>query len=111
MIRYRIVLLPELQNSCSRLPPSVKQKVRASLRLLEIDPLAGKPLERELLGYQSYAIPPHRIIYRVESAGRIVRVFFVGHRRDVYEVFVQKINSGEVRERRALYIRKEAVGR
>lgn len=105
MIRYRVVLLPEVQAACSRLAPSVKRRVRASLRLLESEPLAGKPLERELIGYRSYAIPPHRIIYRVDSA-RTVRVFLVEHRRDVYEILVQKLNSGEIRERRAIYIRR-----
>jgi mRNA-degrading endonuclease RelE of RelBE toxin-antitoxin system len=71
-----------------------------------LDPLAGKALERELIGYRSYAIPPHRIIYRVDSSGRTVRVFLVEHRKDVYEILVQKLNSGEVRERRAIYVHR-----
>ncbi len=105
MIRYRIVLLPEVRAVCSCLPPRVKRRVRAGLRLLESEPLAGKALERELIGYRSYAIPPHRIIYRVDSV-RTVKVFLVEHRKDVYEILVQKLNSGEIRERQAIYIRR-----
>ena len=106
MIRYRVILLPEPRAAFSHLPPDIKRKVHASLRLLESEPLAGKSLEREFIGYRSYAIPPHRIIYRVESSARTVKVFLVGHRENVYEVLVQKLNAGEVRERRAIYVRK-----
>ena len=105
MIRYRVVGFPELQTRISHLPPNIKQKVRANLRLLESEPLAGKSLERELIGYRSYAIPPYRIIYRVDS-GRIVKVFLVEHRRDVYEILVEKLNSGGIREKRAIYVRR-----
>ena len=106
MIRYRVVGFLELQERLSHLLPNVKRKVRASLRFLESDPLTGKPLERELAGYRSYAIPPYRIIYRIDSSGRAVKVFLVEHRRDVYEILVQKLDSGEIREKRAIYIRK-----
>lgn len=106
MIRYRIAGFAELRERLSRMPPSVKRKVRASLRFLEEDPHAGKLLERELTGLRSYPIPPYRIIYRIESPGRIVRVLWVGHRSDVYEVLVEKLNAGEIRERRAIYVRR-----
>ena len=106
MIRYRVIIPPELQDPLSRLPPNVKQKVRASFRLLEQDPLAGKSLERELKGFRSYAIPPYRIVYKIDASHRIVGVKGVGHRRDIYDIFLQKLNSGEIRERRAIYIRK-----
>ena len=88
------------------LPPDVKRKAHASLRLLEEDPLAGKLLEGELTGYRSYPIPPYRIIYRVEPSSRVVRIVRIGHRNDVYEVLVQKIGAGEVREKRAIYVRR-----
>ncbi len=76
------------------------------MRLFEVDPLVGKALERELVGFRSYPIPPYRIIYRVEPSSRSVRIVRIGHRRDVYEVLVEKINAGEVREKRAIYVRR-----
>ena len=106
MIRHRVVFPQELKVSCSHLAPSVKQKIRASLRLLERDPLTGKSLERELAGYRSCAIPPYRIIYRIEPTGRIGRIVRIGHRKDIYEIFVEKLNSGEIREKRAIYVRR-----
>jgi addiction module RelE/StbE family toxin len=76
------------------------------MRLLEQDPMAGKTLERELVGFRSYPIPPYRIIYRVEPSSRVVRIIRIGHRNDVYEILVQKINAGEVREKRAIYVHR-----
>lgn len=106
MIRHRVIFPEEVRIFCSGLAPSVKRRIRASLRLLEEDPLAGKSLERELTGFRSYAIPPYRIVYRVEPSTRIVRLVRVGRREDIYEILVQKLNSGEIREKRAIYVRK-----
>lgn len=106
MIRHRVILSQELKDSYSHLSPSIKHKIRACFRLLEQDPLAGKVLERELGGFRSYPIPPYRVVYRVDVAHRVVRVAGVGHRREIYEVLAQKVNAGEVRERRAIYAYK-----
>ena len=109
MIRYRVVGSAELQGFLSHFPPSVKRKVHASLRFIEENPLAGKPLERELTGYRSFPIPPYRVVYRVEPASRIVRIARIGHRDDIYEILIEKINSGEVREKKAVYVYKRSV--
>ena len=91
MIRYRVLGPPEFGSLFARLPPSIRQKLHAGLRLLEIDPLAGKPLERELTGYRSYAIHPYRIIYRVEASQRVVHIIIVAHRREVYDLLIHQL--------------------
>lgn len=106
MIRYRVVLSQKLRDSYAHLSPSVKHKIRASLRFLEQEPLAGKTLERELADFRSYPIPPYRIVYKVEAPHHIVRITGIGHRREIYDVLARKINAGEVRERRAIYAYK-----
>ncbi len=100
MIRYRVVIQPEHRTRLARLPPSVKQKLRASLRLLEVDPWAGKPLEQELAGYRSYPIHPYRIIYRIESSERLVRLVMVELRREVYDLLLQQLPIVRDRARR-----------
>ena len=91
MIRYRVVVAAELREFCSRLSPTIKQKLHASLRLLETDPHAGKPLARELTGYWSYSIHPYRVVYRMEASHRIVRIEMVAPRREVYDLLAQQI--------------------
>lgn len=94
MIRYRAIVPPELRTLLVHLPPTIKQKVQAGLRLLETDPFAGKPLERELAGCRSYPIHPHRIVYRMEASQRVVRVVIVAPRREVYDILLKKIQEG-----------------
>jgi len=91
VIRYRVIVPSELRDFLVHLSPSIKRKVHASLRLLEQDPRAGKPLERELAGYRSYPIHPYRIVYRVESSHRAVRVVSVAQRREVYDLLVERL--------------------
>ena len=106
MIRYRVIVSPEHRDLISRLPPSVKKKLHASLRLLEIDPAAGKPLERELTGYRSYPIHPYRVVYRVESSERVVRLVMVAPRREIYDLMLQRLPLIRDRgRRRGLYPR------
>ena len=95
MIRYRVIVPPELREFCAHLSPTIKQKLHASLRLLETDPHAGKLLARELTGYRSYAIHPYRVVYRVKASHRIVRIDMVAPRREVYDLLAQQILRGK----------------
>ena len=91
MIRYRVIIPLELQSHLAHLPPAVKQKVHASLRLLETNPWAGKPLGQELTGYRSHPIHPYRIIYRIETQERLVRLVRVAPRREVYDLLAHQL--------------------
>lgn len=44
----------------------------------------GKPLTRELSGYNSARRGDYRVIYRIDEPERIVRVVRIDHRADVY---------------------------
>ena len=91
MIRYRVAIPPELRGLLAHLPPTIKRKLHASLRLLETEPLAGKPLIDELAGYRSYAIRPYRIVYRIEADQRIVRIVVIAPRPEVYDLLRQQL--------------------
>ena len=106
MIRYRIVVPPELREILAHFHPSIKQKVHATFRVLESNPRAGKPLERELKGYWAYPIPPYRIVYRIDASSRTVFVTSASHRKEVYEILTKSLF---VRERMAQYKIKRAV--
>ena len=93
MIRYRVIVPSELRDLLVHLSPTIKQKLHASLRLLETDPLAGKSLERELSGYRSYPIRPYRMVYRIEASGRIIRLVIVAPRHEVYDILLQQLRE------------------
>ena len=45
----------------------------------------GTELTGELDGYRSYRVRRYRIIYRVNEEDSCLEVYYVGHRRDVYQ--------------------------
>ena len=101
MIRHRVLVPPELRDLFVHLPPAVKQKLHSSLRLLEENPLAGKALERELIGYRSYPIHPYRIVYRVEASRRLIQLVMVAPRREVYDLLSEHLQAHKPKPVRA----------
>lgn len=93
MIRYRVRLLPELQDTVAHLAPVVKQRLRTCLRLLETNPLAGKPLNEELTEFRSYPIPPYRVVYHLEGSQRVVQMVAIGLRPTVYDLLIERLHS------------------
>ena len=88
---YRVRVPPELASVIVSLAPERKRRLRMALRYIEKQPLAGKQLQHELAGYYSYKAKPYRIVYRVEE--HVVRVYAIGHRREVYEVLAERLTS------------------
>lgn len=91
MIRYRVRIPPELRGLVTHIPPTIKRKLHASLRLLETDPLVGKPLERELAGYRSCRIHPYRIVYKIDTSRRVVHIVLIAPRRDIYTLLGERL--------------------
>ena len=52
--------------------------------------MRGKCLERELAGYRSLRASRFRIIYRVDEENRALQIHYIGHRKDVYELFAER---------------------
>ena len=75
------------------LPPDIKRSVKQALRSLSADLISGVPLMRELSGLWKYKVRRFRIIYELDRKARIIRIYAVGHRREVYEKL-----AGHVRE-------------
>jgi len=82
---FRTVIPPPVAEVISHLPPDVKRSVKHAIRALNTDPQCGEPLQRELEGYWKYRVRRFRVVYSIDQAHRIVRIFAVGHRRSVYE--------------------------
>ncbi len=87
MKEYRICFTPEAAQGISRLHPANKKIIENALDELRREPYAGDDLQDELAKFKSFKPGRFRIIYAVDDDLGIIKVFFVGHRRDVYDQF------------------------
>src|SRR4051794_4440791 len=83
MVRVRFI--PEAARHIAKLPPEVKQLIRAAIDDLRDDPRKGAELAGDLASYRSLKSRRYRIIYRLNEEEGALDIYHVGHRRDVYE--------------------------
>jgi mRNA interferase RelE/StbE len=88
---YRLAYAAVCRRQISRLAPPLKPLIKRAAENLAIEPHAGKRLERELSGYLSLRAKRYRIIYRINESARMVEIHYVGHRKDIYEVFAEEL--------------------
>ncbi len=67
-----------------KLPQREQQKIKKWLALLGNDPLAGKCLKGELIGYRSIKAWPYRVIYFIKQTEKTVWVTSIEHRQSAY---------------------------
>ena len=94
MAVYRPDIPPHVAEIIRHLPPDRKRSVNQSVRALASNPLLGAPLMRELSGLWKFKVRRFRIIYEVDRKARVIKIFAVGHRRDVYEELAGRIRRG-----------------
>ena len=87
---YRLLYSEESRGLIRRLHPEIKTIIRTCLKRLTDNPHAGKRLERELSGYVSFRAKQYRIIYKIDEEERIVEIHYVGHRKDIYQLFRER---------------------
>jgi mRNA interferase RelE/StbE len=61
--------------------------VRSAIEALRTNPYLGDELHEELAGFSSYKPGRYRILYKFNEDRNVIDVYYVGHRRDVYERF------------------------
>ena len=85
MAPYRTDRPPHRAEIVRHLPPDLKRGVTQALRSLSADPLAGTPLIGELAGLWRIKVRRFRIVYAPDRKARLIRIFAIAHRREVYE--------------------------
>lgn len=93
MAAYRPDIPPHVAEIIRHLPPDVKRSVKQALRSLSVDPSLGAPLMRELSGLWKFKVRRFRIIYELDRKARIIRIFAIGHRREVYEKLADRLRQ------------------
>jgi len=87
MKAYRFRFTPEAGRLISHLHPENKKQIKKALAQIQENPYLGDDLQEELNGFKSFKQKRYRIIYQVHDVNKTVDVYYVGHRRDVYDEF------------------------
>ncbi len=93
MAKYRLLYSETSRRQIGKLNPNIKTVIRSKLDRLQIAPYTGKRLERELAGYRSLRAKRFRIIYKLDEEKKIIEIHYVGHRKDIYELFTERTGS------------------
>ena len=81
---YKLVAPRDLRELVRTMHPSLKKKIKASLKIILSEPYSGKALMDELSGLRSFRISSFRIIYRIKEPEQIELVA-IGPRERIYE--------------------------
>jgi mRNA interferase RelE/StbE len=84
---YKLLYSRTSKEQIRSLHPQIKSLVKSYVLQLKENPYEGKALERELSGFYSLRLKRFRVIYRIDHQNRTVRIYHVGHRKNIYELF------------------------
>ena len=87
---YRLIYSETSRRQIAKLHPEIKPVIRSRVEKLRLSPFAGKRLEKELAGYRSLRAERFRIIYKLDEAEETIEIHYVGHRKDIYELFAEQ---------------------
>lgn len=93
MKKFKIRFTPEASRLLSKFHPENKMLIKQALNDLKHNPYLGNDLQEELYEFKSIKIKRYRIIYNIDEDIKFVQIFYVGHRRDVYEEFRLLLNK------------------
>jgi mRNA interferase RelE/StbE len=93
MKKYRVRYTPEAGQIIKNLHPQMKALIRDAVDELLEKPFTDHELQFELKGFRSRKVKRYRIIYKVNEEESSIDVYYVGHRRDIYESFQKLIQS------------------
>jgi mRNA interferase RelE/StbE len=93
MKKIGLKFTPEAARLLANLHPESKKLIKAGLNELRQSPYLGDDLQQELSGFKSYKIKKYRVLYDINEEEEVIQVYYVGHRRDVYEQFRDLLNN------------------
>jgi mRNA interferase RelE/StbE len=98
MAVYRADIVPHVAEIVRHLPPDLKRSIKQALRSLSADPVTGAALMRELSGLWKYKVRRFRIIYELDRKARVIRIYAIDHRREVYEQLADRLRQARERK-------------
>jgi mRNA interferase RelE/StbE len=94
---YQIVYSETSRKIIRRLHPSIKPLIKQKIESLREDPFLGKALERDLTGYYSLRSKKYRVIYRLDHPGQAIQIYYLGYRKDIYDIFRKWIGGNDAK--------------
>lgn len=90
---YKLIVPKDIRELIKKMHPSLKRKIKASLKILLSEPHLGKALMDELSGLRTFRVSSFRIIYRVKEPEQI-ELIAIGSRERIYEETFRVIQKG-----------------
>ena len=87
MKKFKMRFTSEAARLLSKFHPDSKKLIKQALNDLQQNPFTGKDLHEELQGFKSSKLRRYRIIYSINEENNFLEIYYVGHRKDVYEQF------------------------
>ncbi len=88
---YQLLYSETSRKQIRKLHPQIKPVVKSKIEKLQQNPFSGKWLEKELSGYLCMGAKRFRVIYKIRDNDQTVEIHYVGHRKDIYELFKEAI--------------------
>ena len=84
---YRIHLLESASRDLALLDKTSAQRIAKKLKWLaeNIENVRREPLSGELAEFLKFRIGDYRVLYQVLESERMILVYEIGHRREVYK--------------------------
>ena len=93
MMPYRLLYSRTSIDLIRKIHPELKSIVRVRIKKLIDNPYLGKRLEKELSGYLSLRAKRFRILYKIREKNQTIEIHYVGHRKDVYQLFREYVGA------------------
>ncbi len=91
--KFRLLYSETSRNQIKKLHPHLKPVIKSKIEQMQEKPYSGKFLEKELSGYLSLRAKRYRIIYKILEDEKVLQIHYVGHRKDIYQLFGEQLRE------------------
>lgn len=82
---FKVELSKRFKKQLRKLPRQIQKKVMKEIELLKSNPEFGEKLKGILSDIRRIRVHNYRVAYKVHSSNETIDVFFVDHRKRVYQ--------------------------
>ncbi len=93
MKKLKIKFTLEAARLLTKFHTESKKLIKTALNELSQNPFLGDNLQEEVSGFKSYKSKRYRILYNLNEDENVIQVYYIGHRRDIYDQFRLLLNK------------------